>query len=213
MTELHATTRDSASDPAHGTCHPLERRSASGAMARDRTSPGWTATRINRVPEGPARVSGRGRARRASGPSARRRRRSALAPEPWGHDTATGRPHSPACEIGLDREVLAPDALDRRELVAAEQERREVAAGDLGRRPPQGVGRDRRARPRRRATPRAHEAVVAAGQEHARAARAGTARGSTGAPAAAAIVSATASACWVARPPCLIGNAVPSPAA
>ena len=39
------------------------------------------------------------------------------------------------------------------------------------------------------------------------------ARGVRWAPASAAIASAAASACWVARPPCLIGPAVASPAA
>ena len=37
--------------------------------------------------------------------------------------------------------------------------------------------------------------------------------GAIRAPASAAMLDAAASACWVASPPCLIGNAVPSPAA
>ena len=37
--------------------------------------------------------------------------------------------------------------------------------------------------------------------------------GSSGAPASAAIDSATASACWEPTPPCLMGNSVASPAA
>ena len=38
-------------------------------------------------------------------------------------------------------------------------------------------------------------------------------RGISNAPASAAIVSAAASACWAASPPCLIGSVVASPAA
>ena len=77
---------------------------------------------------------------------------------------------------------------------------REMAAGDLGGRSPEGS-------PAFRQEPR-----LAAGEQRAPQDRPERLR-DTGAPSRAAMCWATASACWVARPPCLTGKSVASPAA
>ena len=117
-----------------------------------------------------------------------------------------------AVQRRLDRDVRLRRARLVRSVVTAEEIWGEIPPRDLGRRPPQRLLEKPRRRPLRR---RVCGAGSGRGQPVMSLPRStGRKRvGSTGAPAAAAIDSATASACWQARPPCLIGKVVASPTA
>ena len=116
----------------------------------------------------------------------------------------------PACVSAPTRDSTGRPWTSTEVLVQALQVPRQLAAGDLGRRPPQGTPRDGRRRRRRTSRRRNRDQRSVSSMPRSTGVNG---VGSSAAPARAAMCSAAASACWQARPPCLIGKAVTSPAA
>ena len=123
-------------------------------------------------------------------------------------EKAPMRCQAPAGPRSSSTSTSTPSRRRRREMQLGREKRCQVPADDLRRRPPErlrvqlGVLLAERERMKRGVSP-------------STAARAGRAErlGLDVVPAAAAIASAAASACWVASPPCLIGKSAASPAA